>query len=96
MVGLNAPLAGLPDNTKLFGVVDMLGGRATMQGFFERWPHENLMTAHKKLVMSNKVKYKVLHLRESSPKRKYRLGGKQTENSPEGKDLGMLVMKSST
>lgn len=30
-VGLNAPLGALPDNTKLYGVGDTLGGRAAMQ-----------------------------------------------------------------
>jgi len=41
----------------------------------------------------NKAKCKVLHMCQGSPKHKYELGGERIENSPEEKDLGVLVDK---
>ncbi|PKU44062.1 hypothetical protein llap_5627 [Limosa lapponica baueri] len=42
-------------------------------------------------MMFNEAKCKVLHLGHGSPNSKYRLGREWTENSPEEKDLGVLV-----
>jgi len=39
----------------------------------------------------DKAKCKVLHLGRSSPKHRYRLGGKWLDRRPEEKDLGVLV-----
>lgn len=94
MVGLNAPLAGLLTTPVVWC------GRAAMQrdhNRLKRCPHENLMTAHENSTTFNKVKHKVLHRDQMSPKNKYRLGGKWIQNSPEEEeDLEMLAMKSST
>ncbi|PKU46775.1 hypothetical protein llap_2934 [Limosa lapponica baueri] len=49
------------------------------------------LCARANLMKINKAKCKVLHVGQGNPKHKYRLGGKWTENSPEEKDLGMLV-----
>ncbi|TRZ06222.1 hypothetical protein HGM15179_020885 [Zosterops borbonicus] len=71
------------DNTKLYGMADMLDGRDVNQRDLDRlesWAHMNL-------IEFNKAKYKVLHLGWGNPKHKYRLGGKWIESSPE-EDLG--------
>ena len=39
----------------------------------------------------NKAKFKILHLGQGNPKHRYRLGGEWLENSPEEKDLEVLV-----
>jgi len=44
-----------------------------------------------KLITFNKAKCKVLHMGNSNPKHKYRLGGEWTEISLEEKDLVVLV-----
>jgi len=39
----------------------------------------------------NKAKSKFLHLGQGNPKHKYRVGGEWVENSPEEKNLGVLL-----
>ncbi|KAJ7412699.1 hypothetical protein BTVI_45637 [Pitangus sulphuratus] len=39
----------------------------------------------------NQANYKILHLGQGNPKHKYRLGGEWFANSPEEKDLMVLV-----
>jgi len=52
----------------------------------EEWTNE-------KLRKFNKAKCKVLHLDWGNPSYQYRLGDEWIENSPEEKDLGILVDK---
>ena len=57
-------------DTDLGGAADMLEGRNTIHmdlDRLERWAHTNIMKF-------NKAKCKVLHLGQSNPKHKYRLG----------------------
>ena len=42
---------------------------------------------------SSKAKGKAMHMGQANPKHKYRLGRKRRGNSPEEKDLGVLVDK---
>ncbi|PKU32925.1 rna-directed dna polymerase from mobile element jockey-like [Limosa lapponica baueri] len=62
--------------------------RWTLTGL-ERWTCGDL-------IKFNKAKCKVLHMGRGNPKHKYRLNREWIENSPEEKDLGVLVDGSST
>ena len=64
-------LSKFANDTKRYGVVDLLEGRDAIEtdlDRLERWACANLMKF-------NKVKCKVLHLGRGTPKHKYRLGG---------------------
>jgi len=68
--GIECTISKFLNNTKLSGAVDTLEGKDDIQGDrdrLERWTHANLMKV-------NKAKCKVLHLGQSNPKHKYRLG----------------------
>ena len=85
--GIECNLSKSADNTKLCGLVNMLERTDAIQRNIDRlesWACANLMRF-------NKVKCKVLHLGQTNPKHKYRLGRECMESSPHEKDLGVLV-----
>ncbi|PKU43076.1 rna-directed dna polymerase from mobile element jockey-like [Limosa lapponica baueri] len=85
--GIEYTLSKFADDTKLCGVVNKLEGRDAIQrdlDMLERGVLVNLMKF-------NHGKCKAVYLGRGNPKHKYRLGGKWIENSPEKKDLGVLV-----
>ncbi|PKU42740.1 rna-directed dna polymerase from mobile element jockey-like [Limosa lapponica baueri] len=79
------------DNTKLCGAVNTLEGRDAIQRDLDRLERR----AHVNLMRFDKAKCKILHMGQSYPKHKYRLGGKWLESSLEEKELGVLVIRSS-
>ena len=87
--GTECTLGKFADDTKLCGVVDMLKGRDGIQRDLDRlhrWACANLTNF-------NKAKCKVLHMGQSNPKHKHRLGGQRIESSPEENNLGVLADK---
>jgi len=90
--GTECTLSKFADNTKLRGAVDTLDGRDAIQrdpDRLARWVCENLMKF-------NKAKYKIPPLGQGNPKHKHRLGGEWIESSPEDRDLGCWLRRSST
>jgi len=88
-VGLGAPLSKFADDTKPCGGVDTLEGRDAIQRELDRLEQWDCVNR----IEFNKAKCKVLHVGRGNSKHKYRLGGERLENSPEEKDLGLLVEK---
>ena len=84
--GIECTLSNFADDTKLSGAVVTEGRDAIQRDLdrLERWAHANLMKF-------NRAKYKALHLDQSNPKPRYRLGREWLQGSPEEQDLGVSV-----
>ncbi|PKU45384.1 rna-directed dna polymerase from mobile element jockey-like [Limosa lapponica baueri] len=84
---IECTLSKFADDTKLRGAVNVIEERDAIQrnlGRLEAWAHANLMKF-------NQATCQILHMGHGNPKHKYRLGREWIENSPEEKDLGVLV-----
>ncbi|KAJ7401714.1 rna-directed dna polymerase from mobile element jockey-like [Pitangus sulphuratus] len=78
-------LTEFAEDRKLSGVGDIKEGRDAIQEDLDKlgnWIHENLMRFNKS---------KVLHLDQSNPKQKHRLGDELIESSHAEKDFPVLV-----
>lgn len=85
--GINCTCSKYTDDTKLSAVATTLESRDVIQrdlDGLERWTHMNLMKI-------NNTNCKVLHMGGDHLQYQYRIRIEWTENSPEEKDLGILV-----
>ncbi|CAM5135856.1 unnamed protein product, partial [Natator depressus] len=85
--GMDCNLSKFADDSKLWGEVDKLEDRDTVQsdlGKLEDWAKRNLMRF-------NKDKCRVLHLGRKNPMHRYRLGTDWLSSSSAEKDLGITV-----
>ncbi|GAB0204601.1 hypothetical protein GRJ2_002925700 [Grus japonensis] len=85
--GIERTLSKFADDTKLSGAVDLLERRGAIQrelDMHEEWACVNLMKF-------NKAKCKVLHPAQGSHQYQHKLEHEYIENSPEDKNLGILL-----
>lgn len=83
--GTEHVLSKFTGDSKLCGAIDTLQRRDASQGDLDRFEGLNMKFT--------KAKCTVLHLGQSNPRYKYRLGQEWIETSPKEKDLGVLVNK---
>ncbi|KAF4794163.1 hypothetical protein TURU_104970 [Turdus rufiventris] len=85
--GIKGALSKFTDDTELFGVVNILEGRAGIQRDLDRlesWICANVMRF-------NKAKCRVLHMGHGNPRNTHRLGREVIGSSPEEKDLRVMA-----